>query len=188
MGGPRFEQQAMGALARDQPVALQAIERRLHEAGRIRDQALDLADVRVDLLTALTAHQLAGGHQRSPANRANQAMRRRTPPPHHDVSGSSSPLAVTNSARPAHLRLLLLGLASIGLLVASILTLRTSDDAPQRLARPRPLPSAEPASSAEPDSRALSLPSGATPHISCQDAQRVAAFLQRELAAPPIVP
>lgn len=97
-------------------------------------------------------------------------------------------MAVTNSARPAHLRLLLLALGSIGLLVASFLTLRPSDEGPQRLARPRPLPSAEPASSAEPDSRALSLPSGATPHISCQDAQRVAAFLQRELAAPPIVP
>lgn len=36
--------------------------------------------------------------------------------------------------------------------------------------------------------RALALPSGAPPGISCEDAQRVTAFLRRELAAPAIVP
>jgi carboxyl-terminal processing protease len=41
---------------------------------------------------------------------------------------------------------------------------------------------------AESAERALSLPTGAPPRISCADAQRVTAFLQRELAAPPIPP
>jgi len=35
---------------------------------------------------------------------------------------------------------------------------------------------------------ALALPSGVPPGITCEDAQRVTAFLRRELAAPPIVP
>jgi carboxyl-terminal processing protease len=41
---------------------------------------------------------------------------------------------------------------------------------------------------AETEPRALALPSGDPPHISCEDAQRVSAFLQRELPAPPIGP
>ena len=56
--------------------------------------------------------------------------------------------------------------------------------------RPRALPSVEPApaASVEPEPRALSLPTGAPPRISCEDARRVTTFLQRELAAPPIDP
>ena len=47
----------------------------------------------------------------------------------------------------------------------------------------------EAAPSAEiPDTRALALPSGAPTRISCDEAQRVTAFLRRELAAPPIAP
>ena len=49
-------------------------------------------------------------------------------------------------------------------------------------AEPAPAPSTE----AEP--RAMVLPSGAPTRISCDEAQRVSAFLQRELAAPPIAP
>jgi carboxyl-terminal processing protease len=40
----------------------------------------------------------------------------------------------------------------------------------------------------EPEARAMALPSGNPPRISCDDAQRVSGFLQRELAAPPIAP
>jgi carboxyl-terminal processing protease len=50
---------------------------------------------------------------------------------------------------------------------------------------------AAPASSALPEApepHAMSLPSGAPPSIGCAEAQRVTEFLERELAAPPIVP
>jgi carboxyl-terminal processing protease len=49
-------------------------------------------------------------------------------------------------------------------------------------AEPAPVPSGE----AEP--RAMLLPSGAPTRISCGEAEQVTAFLQRELAAPPIAP
>jgi carboxyl-terminal processing protease len=50
-----------------------------------------------------------------------------------------------------------------------------------------PQPSSLPPAS-EPDTRALSLPSGAPTRISCEQAQTVTTFLRRELAAPPIAP
>ncbi|HEX2873180.1 MAG TPA: S41 family peptidase [Polyangiaceae bacterium] len=73
---------------------------------------------------------------------------------------------------------------------------RSVDD-PTELPRRAPRrPSAAPAAEALPSSEpaleeppgALALPSGAPTRISCEDAQRVAAFLHRELAAPPVVP
>ncbi|MDF3070187.1 MAG: uncharacterized protein K0R38_5788 [Polyangiaceae bacterium] len=39
-----------------------------------------------------------------------------------------------------------------------------------------------------PDSRSLSVPSGAAPGLRCDQAQKVSAFLEAELAAPPIAP
>jgi carboxyl-terminal processing protease len=51
---------------------------------------------------------------------------------------------------------------------------------------PEALPSGEPTLDEAPAT--LALPSGAPTRISCDDAQRVTAFLQRELAAPPVVP
>jgi len=54
--------------------------------------------------------------------------------------------------------------------------------------RSPPSPPVEPAPSSRPAERALSLPSGSLPRISCGDAEQVSAFLQRELAAPPIPP
>jgi carboxyl-terminal processing protease len=67
-------------------------------------------------------------------------------------------------------------------------------DLPSRAVRPpsaeraaEALPSSEPAMEEEPPG-AMALPSGAPTRITCQDAQRVTAFLHRELAAPPVVP
>ena len=64
-----------------------------------------------------------------------------------------------------------------------------SDGAPRLqhgLTPPEALPSSEPVLEEPPG--VLSLPSGAPTRISCEDAQRVTAFLHRELAAPPVVP
>jgi carboxyl-terminal processing protease len=50
-------------------------------------------------------------------------------------------------------------------------------------------PSASPSESRAPDdARGLALPKGGPTLLSCRDAQQVVAFLQRELAAPPIAP
>ncbi len=40
----------------------------------------------------------------------------------------------------------------------------------------------------DPDALGLALPTGLLPQLACEDAQRVAAFLRRELAAPPLPP
>lgn len=81
------------------------------------------------------------------------------------------------------------GLGLVGLLVASQARHASTElDAPSlpQVSSVSAEPSASPAAENEP--RALALPSGNPPRISCDDAQRVTAFLQRELPAPPIAP
>jgi len=97
--------------------------------------------------------------------------------------------------RSAGLRKLLRPAAWLGLclipLALGIFELRRG---PAAVATPTPTPtdvaSAEtaPALSSEPAPRAMLLPSGAPTSISCAQAQKVTAFLQSELAAPPIAP
>lgn len=74
---------------------------------------------------------------------------------------------------------------------------RRSVDSPIELAggtvsRPSAAPSLEALPSSQPTTAefpaSLALPSGAPTRISCEDAQRVTAFLERELAVPPVVP
>ncbi len=76
---------------------------------------------------------------------------------------------------------LLVGRFEARRLVASALDSAPASS-PQAPAESSPLPTSEP------DPRALALPSGAPTRISCQRAQQVTAYLQRELAAPPIEP
>lgn len=93
---------------------------------------------------------------------------------------------------------LLLGLLGAGVVLSGWwLQARRSVDDPTdlagRVARPHTVePAAEASPSSEPAAEqapgALALPSGAPTRISCEDAQRVTAFLHRELAAPPVVP
>jgi carboxyl-terminal processing protease len=98
-------------------------------------------------------------------------------------SGPPKPL---NRAR----RALVLGLGlGLGALVVGGFQARRFADEPASLGRLLPAPSSvSPPPTSEADPHALSLPSGAPPQLSCEDAQRVATFLQRELAAPPIAP
>jgi carboxyl-terminal processing protease len=86
------------------------------------------------------------------------------------------------------------GVAVVGLGVLALLlrveTLRPPLDAdspqPSTSASIEARPPSAPAAATE--ARALTLPSGNPPRISCDDAKRVSAFVQRELAAPPIAP
>jgi carboxyl-terminal processing protease len=80
------------------------------------------------------------------------------------------------------------GLGLLALLVRSgVRRWAVDSDPPQpsKVASVEVPPAAPPV---EADSRALALPSGNAVRISCDDAKRVTAFLQRELAAPPITP
>jgi carboxyl-terminal processing protease len=87
-------------------------------------------------------------------------------------------------------------LACAGLILVGLSAWRHAAPAPafpavrdaRPLSPPSPSTSAAALPSAEPSPRALALPSGAPTRISCADAQRVGAFLERELAAPPILP
>jgi carboxyl-terminal processing protease len=83
----------------------------------------------------------------------------------------------------------IVGLGLVALLMASQAG-RPATDA--ELARKPALASsvgvAPSATATVPQPRALSLPSGKPPRLSCEDAQRVSAFLTRELAAPPLAP
>ena len=86
---------------------------------------------------------------------------------------------------------LLVGLGAVASLVAGF-TARGSFRHALEAELPPAASVAPVASAAVPDTdadpRALSLPSGAPTHISCEQAQRVTAYLQGELAAPPIEP
>jgi carboxyl-terminal processing protease len=88
-------------------------------------------------------------------------------------------------------RQLLVGLGLVAMLVAGLAArrffTRGLDSEPTPPAKATPVASALPLDT-EPDSRALALPSGAPTRISCEQAQRVAAYLQSELAAPPVEP
>ncbi len=78
------------------------------------------------------------------------------------------------------------GMLLLGLLVLGARQLEVEP------AEPAPLPGTSEAPAPPEDEtlepRALALPSGMPPSIGCEDAQRVTAFLRRELAAPAIVP
>jgi carboxyl-terminal processing protease len=80
----------------------------------------------------------------------------------------------------------------LGLGVAALLVwaaARRSADDPVVLRLPPPaVTSADAVLCGEPNPRALSLPTGAPTRLSCEEAQRVSAFVQHELAAPPIAP
>jgi carboxyl-terminal processing protease len=78
----------------------------------------------------------------------------------------------------------------LGVVVFEARRLSSRSPADSALPAPPAGSSAEPAASpaSEPSAYALALPTGAPTRLSCQDAQRVTAFLQRELAAPPIAP
>jgi carboxyl-terminal processing protease len=80
-----------------------------------------------------------------------------------------------------------LGLVAVSLLVFEVRRSRAPLDTE---AAPAPAASvvATPVPSTEAGARAMALPSGAPTRLSCDEAQRVTAFLQRELAAPPIAP
>ena len=86
---------------------------------------------------------------------------------------------------------LFVGLGFMALLGARFEARRLATDALDS-ELPPPAPAAPVTSTlppnSEPDSRSLTLPSGAPTRISCEEAQRVTAYLQGELAAPPIEP
>ena len=84
--------------------------------------------------------------------------------------------------------LALLGLGTAALVAVQLKAGHANDAASQRMPRSRLLAPVEPPSLGEPEEHALSLPTGGPPGIGCEQAQRVTAFLQRELAAPPIPP
>jgi carboxyl-terminal processing protease len=82
----------------------------------------------------------------------------------------------------------LLGLGSAALLAVRFEAHGADEAVARRMLRSQAWPAAEHSSVLDAEERALSLPAGAPPRLSCEDAQRVTAFLQRELAAPPIPP
>lgn len=101
---------------------------------------------------------------------------------------AQEPAKVAEGRRFRRPLLVLLGLGVTALLAVQFEARRADDAVPLRMLRSLVLQPAQPELDPEPDQRALALPLGAPPRISCDDAQRVTAFLQRELAAPPIPP
>jgi carboxyl-terminal processing protease len=81
-----------------------------------------------------------------------------------------------------------LGLAVAALLAWAAQARRSPDDPGALLAPPTTVPMVDAVPADEPDPHALALPTGAPTRLSCEDAQRVSAFVQDELAAPPIAP
>jgi carboxyl-terminal processing protease len=81
-----------------------------------------------------------------------------------------------------------LGLGVAVLLVWGAQARHSPDEPVALLPPPATVSSPDAAPSGEPNPRALSLPTGAPTQLSCEDAQRVGAFVQQELAAPPIAP
>lgn len=81
------------------------------------------------------------------------------------------------------------GLGLVALLVASQAGRPATDAEPPRATSAWSIVADPPAApAAPPETRELSLPSGSAPRLSCAQAQRVSAFLLRELAAPAIAP
>ena len=83
------------------------------------------------------------------------------------------------------------GWGGLGGLITGLLLWRSdflAHDAERMALPPARALSAEPLADAPPDARALPLPSGGPTRISCDEALRVSAFLERELSTPAIAP
>jgi carboxyl-terminal processing protease len=104
-------------------------------------------------------------------------------------SGSANDKPATGWLRGKRFGVVVVALAVLSGLGTRLDVRRWADERLEGAPVPAAPPSASPgAPESEPEARALALPSGSPVHISCGDAQKVTAFLRRELAAPGIAP